>query len=195
MSRVLNRAHAPAKLRGILVAAGVRWTRQTYGDEVMEAAIARLPEADRALFSRFVLSIGWYPLASWIQLGQHVRAELERRGQARDFHERAARGIGAGVMQTIFQSILARVSPTGLLARVPMIYGKLFDQGEVRVLENELGAARLHLQIPEEMRDFARQTLATGLIQLLAMSGAREVEQTQQEVPGGLEISYRYRAG
>jgi hypothetical protein len=183
------RATAPerplAQVRGFLVASSVKWFIQTYGMETHRAVLRRLLPAQQAMFSRSVMSLGWYEFDAWNNLSEAARAELSARGEeVNDFYQKSAHEVGEGLMNALFKTILARMSPTGLIARLPMIYGKLFDQGTLGIEENQPGRALLRLDIPPEMHEYARRTLGAALERFLYMSGAREVSIAREERAG-----------
>jgi hypothetical protein len=184
-----------AQVRGFLVASAIKWFVQTYGEEPHRAMLRRLPPLQQAMFSRSVMSLGWYPFDAWNNLIEAAIAELKARGEeTENFHQKSAYEVGEGLMSVLFKTILARMSLSGLVARFPMIYGKLFDQGTLSIEENRPGKALLRLELPPEMCEYMRRSFGAAMERFLSMSGGREISLTQEERDGIFYYSCIYRS-
>lgn len=186
-------ARPPAQLRGVLVSMVLRWARKTYGDAPVDEAIQQLSAADRALFSRLVMSVGWYPFPAWERFVEKMRERLAARGHPVDlFHASASRDVSEGLMSALFRSILARINPVLWVDRIPMIYQRLYDQGIVTIEENEPGRAVVSLRVPPEMEAYARRSIVPGCESILRLSGVRELHTEHEEAPGFFRVRLRY---
>ncbi len=102
--------------------------REIVGDEVMERALDHLPE-DMALECRTLTAVGWY---SCDAINRYLFAVADVAGRDRDeFYDEVVREGVRRTFNSIWRILLRMTSDAAIVKRVPLIYSKTYDQGEM----------------------------------------------------------------
>src|SRR5688572_11927928 len=95
----------PLRVRGLVVGYTMKWACSSFGDEVHERALARLPERDRVGLSRGVSFLGWSPYPGWWSYLDACRAEAQSRQRVSpdEFDTRFTEGVGGNVIKSVYR--------------------------------------------------------------------------------------------
>lgn len=113
-----------------------RFIAEKYGQALLDEIDASLSEADRAIFTGFVLVGGWYPVGTWNRtleawLHRVAPSELERQRVMLELANVTAKED----LTTIFKVLLRIATPSLVAARMPMLYERYFDAGTMTSVE------------------------------------------------------------
>lgn len=189
------------QVRGTIVASSIEWMRSAYGEKLFDETISHLSPEDRAIFSRKVLSSGWYPLPLWERfLDARDRAVKDLLGEDPvSFNAKAIRGTGGWLIQRIYRFILSWLEPPTALARMPLLMSKILPQVKVAILRNESGLFVAQFSGPRSIHSYLRRYyVPNGVIYLLELVGAKESfaeisleRKTEESFLCELSVSYR----
>lgn len=115
------------KVKGNVLAARKAFVEQHFGADAWPKVLQSLPEEDRAILSRGITALSWYPF----ELGQRLDAAIVEsvgRGSHRVFEEIGSASAMAN-LATVHKSFLATGDPQAFLARAPVLYKFYYDKG------------------------------------------------------------------
>ena len=191
-------------IRGAFVKDARNWARTAYGSEAYERALAKLPEADRAVIGGLILPSGWYPLGAWDRFLDAMRAEASARAGDTEFtfDMRNMREAGGSVVvKTVYKVILSLVGATTAIDRAAQLFNRAFSEGRCEVVENTRGRAVVrYVDGSPALRNNLSHHLPTALVWVLEQNGARDAEAkiTRNDVVDRklvFEVAVTYRTG
>lgn len=181
-----------SQLSGMVISSAVSWVRSSYGDDVFERALLRLPPEERSIFRKLVLSLGWYDVGIFDRFMDAAYEEAKKKtGEPREKFERRSMEEGGGfVLKTIYKFVLSFSEPTNTIGRLPTIFKRVYSQGEMQILENKPGRCVLQADIPSDLLNVVRRSGRYGFPYLLKLIGAQNVtyKETERKTPTGYQI-------
>jgi hypothetical protein len=188
---------APLRVRGLVVSHSVRWVRGSFGDEVHDRALARLAEPDRAVFSRGVSLLSWYPYPDWWSYLDVCRNEAQaRRGVSpADFDTRFTEGVGGEVVKSVYRFVLDYFQLTTFFQYLPVMYTRNLEPVQIEILKNISGRLELRFAGPEGMRGFFARYMPLSLPYLARLAGATPAAVqtiTDKQESGSFTLEYRF---
>lgn len=163
-------------IRGTAVSAVFGFLKKNYGEAFLRSMIATLPVEHQKIFEG-LLPVSWYPIASYdLLLALAHQSISEQTHETRIEFEKRIFLSESKIMQGIYKFIFSLMQPTALLARVPSFVGRLYNQGEVKLLENRAGRCLLRYSGPRALYEHMRRSCISGNTYFLEIGGAREIE-------------------
>jgi uncharacterized protein (TIGR02265 family) len=119
---------APARIKGNLLLARLKYLRDRGGETAVEKALARLPAADQEVLRGWILPIAWYPLEVSLRLDHAIATVLSPGDRSRVFLDmgRASAETNLGGAQRPF---VREGDPHFLLRCAPQIYSASHGTG------------------------------------------------------------------
>lgn len=136
-----------ALVRGNALVSGVQDLRKRYGEQSFEWVLAAMQPANAQFIRAGLVRNNWYPFEAYLDFclcGDRIL------GKGDYTHARTIAGLAAEADLGIFLKVLVMVfsNPSDLVAKLPAIWGKYYDSGEVVVTGDSPSQVRL------ELRDF-----------------------------------------
>jgi hypothetical protein len=190
------------KIKGAVIKAPRDWMRTAYGPEAYKRALTKLTAEEVEFVDGAILAGSWYPLATWEKFHAAMREEAKAaRGDSDfQFNMRNMREAGSVILRSVYKFLLGMMSPKAIIEKAALIFGRTYSEGRCEVVENQPGRAVLrYCDCSPEVRSNLSNNFATGIIFVLELSGAKNVEvsATRNEVVDGklvFEITATYKA-
>ena len=166
-----------SKIKGTMVSQIYQWLSDTYGQELLNEALLLIPLEERELFQKKILSLGSYPLSSWAKYLDvcYVKVKSKTGESEATFYKNLIHGGGSKMLKAVYTFLMVFISPTGIIKRLPLIYGRTYDSGGAEVLLNEPGETKVRYYGPKDMHRHMQQFGLPTLCYLLELSGAKSI--------------------
>src|SRR4051812_45506241 len=130
-----------AQLRGSVMNEARTWIREHYGEDLYKAALAALTPEERAIIDGGLFPSVFYPILAWDHFLDAARAEAHRRhGDSElQFDEGNMRGAGSLILKVIYKFVFRVMKAESVLAKLPDVFGRLFNRGRIEIVENVAG--------------------------------------------------------
>ena len=164
--------------------------RSAYGDVAVDAALASLPQAQREELAQ-ILPISWVDVTPVMACKNAVAREV---GMSSDDLQRTV--VRAGVKRTVrgfWRLLVRKLWDDALAKRLPILYSRTFEFGELRVEHLREGEASLRLVGWTDIHSYDALGLATGLQTILEVAGRRNVKVSWEPANKGAETLFHVR--
>lgn len=147
--------------------------RELVGDDVWQAALAELPEADRRQIVE-ATATSWVAMRITSAVTDAVAARIDE--DPEELIDRVIRRSTAMSLTTVWRVLLRFTSTTALVARVPTLWARSRNVGVVEVLEAGRGFGKLVVKDwPGRMPQRQARLFAINLETALELTGRRDV--------------------
>jgi hypothetical protein len=192
---------AEPKIKGAVIKDPRDWMRTAYGAEAYEAALAKMPDAERAVIDGPILAGSWYPIEVWDRFQAAMRAEaMSRRGHnALQFSMRNMREAGSVIVRSIYKFLLGLVSPESAVSKFVVVYNRVYSEGRCEIVTNEPGRVVLrYCDCAPVFRTNLTHNFLSSAMFILELNGATGIDGhvSRDEVVSGklvFEASVTYR--
>ena len=165
------------QIRGTAVSAVFGFIKKHYGEALLRDIVNRLPIEHQRPFQKLVLPISWYPVASYELFLALAHQEISKQTQETQIEfEKRMFLSESKLMQSIYKFVFSLMQPTALLARLPSFLGRLYDQGEVKLIENRAGHCLLRYSGPRSLYAHMRRSCIPGNTHFLEIGGATQLQ-------------------
>lgn len=179
-----------ARVSGAVVLDQRKAYAELVGQEVLEAALATLPEDRRREYDE-LLAVSWCRCTTITMVIEAVAAKVGRQPLELD-----AEVVRVGVQKTfgtLWRLLLRMISDNQIVTRAPVLYGKTYDKGAFSARLLEPGHAECTLTGFPEIHDLDLQGLGIGVAEALRVSGRTDVRHTATRTADGARIDLRWR--
>lgn len=127
-----------AKVKGTAIQSSLRYVRERFGEEALQAVLAALPTADSADLSG-ALASSWCPMESLLRFMQEARSQLgPREPDLLRNMGRASCDYGVTGVYKIFFKV---GSPEFIISRATRVFSSYYDTGRIAVVDSRDGRA------------------------------------------------------
>lgn len=161
--------------------------REAYGSDIVDRALQRLSPAQREELDR-LLPISWVTVDLVMAVKNAVAEEIGM--DPLEFQKRAVRAGVARTVKGFWRLIVRQLWDDALAKRLPMLYSRTFERGELRVEEIGDCRARLRLIGWPDMPDYDRLGLATGIEAICDLAGRQDTRVQFHSDKGNLETLF-----
>lgn len=161
--------------------------RRAYGEEVVERALSNLAPPDRDALAH-VLPVSWVEVGPVMACKNAIAEQIGMDG--REFQRAVVR---AGVRRTVkgFWRLLVRqLWDDALAKRLPILYSRTFEFGELRVESLGEGSAQLRLLGWPDMHGYDALGLATGIETVCDLAGRLGTKVDYRREKDGAEMLF-----
>ena len=159
-----------AKVKGVLIQAGIQYAREKTGDAGIEGILRLLAEHTPITDPELILSFEWYPIEPFLQM---IRPGLGLDEEAAD---RLARSMGSfgidEIVGRVYRSYLCEDDPNATAEKLGILWPQIFDSGRIETVENEPGRAVSRLTGFESPDPILCSVLCGSFARGLEVSGA-----------------------
>ncbi len=163
-----------AKVKGVALLSRLLMTREHYGDEALQEALAAVSDdARRALTDGSVISSSWYPAEVMKELNQATYRVL--RGKDPMVMETLGELTAQLGLSTIHKSKV-KERPEDTLSRTPMLWSAFHDTGEIVIIPGDKPNSCVMRISGYELphREFCRNLLGWGR-KMVELSGGKDI--------------------
>ncbi len=127
-----------ARVKGTAVQSSMRYVRERFGEEALQAVIAALPAPDGAELPGLLAS-SWYPMESFLRFMQEAKRQLGA-GEPQVVRNMGRASCDYGVTG-VYKIFFKLGSPEFLISKSPRVYSSYYDSGRLTVTESRDGRA------------------------------------------------------
>ena len=175
------------RFRGAVWLDELKHIRHVYGSAPVDQGFALLSEADRRALQD-VMPVSWVEVAPVMACKNAIAKQVGMDGLA---FQRAV--VRAGVERTVkgvWRFLVRRLWDDALAKRLPILYSRTFEFGELRVESLGQGSASLRLVGWYDMHEYDALGLATGIETVCDLAGRRDTAVTYRRERDGAEMRF-----
>src|SRR5512139_2590422 len=121
-----------AKVKGTAIQSSLRYVRERFGEEALQAVLAALPSADSAEMTG-ALASSWCPMESFLRFMREAKRQLgAREPDVLRNMGRASCDYGVTGVYKIFFKV---GSPEFIISRATRVFSSYYDTGRIAVVE------------------------------------------------------------
>ncbi len=182
------------RFKGTPVQNAITVAKREIGPTLFARVVAATPAETRALLERTISPVEWIPIADWMPFYEAL-LNVAFAGDEQKL-EAYARKLCANNFNTVYRFMLKLATPEYLANRVATVFHTFCDQGDVVVTARDLASTPRRIEL--ELRDFApfplyAVILRGYIVELLALSGAKELAVIELERRAAATLTVRYR--
>jgi hypothetical protein len=128
-------------IKGSIIRSARDWIIGTYGQEMFDRAVARIPAEMRTVVAGEILSVGWYPLVTWTTFMDSARREASRMtGENPDeFDRKNIFEAGRNTLLKVYRFVMGFMDPTGAVAKLLPVMKRVYSHGDIEIVSHERG--------------------------------------------------------
>jgi hypothetical protein len=127
-----------ARVKGTAVQSSLRYVRERFGEEALQAVLAALPAAHAAAVSD-VLASSWHPMESFLRFMQEAKRQLG--GGEPDVVRNMGRASCDYGLTGVYRVFFKLGSPEFIISRGARVFSSYYDSGRLTVPESRDGRA------------------------------------------------------
>jgi hypothetical protein len=128
-------------IKGSVIRSARDWIIKTYGQEMFDRAVARIPGEMRSVIAGELLSVGWYPLVTWTTFMDSARREVTRTtGEApEEFDRKNIFEAGRNTLLKVYRFMMGFMDPAGAVEKLLPVLKRIYSHGDIEILSHERG--------------------------------------------------------
>lgn len=176
------------RLAGASVA-DLRKALKELGGAEYEGALAAVPAATRDAFVS-ATAVDWVNVDV---VEEVITAVARRLGQNPTvFNQQVNRISTERTFSTVWRFFLRYTSDLALLGRAPMMYRRVYDQGELRLTFPQAGRADVKMRGRPGISEMAAAAFGAGTARVLELTGRKNVEMQYARMADGADFTFTW---
>jgi hypothetical protein len=128
-------------IKGSIIRSARDWIIKTYGQEMFDRALSRIPPDMRTVVGGEILSVGWYPLSIWTTFMDSARREAARMtGEDPDaFDRKNIFEAGRNTLLKVYRFVMGFMDPAGAVEKLLPVMKRVYSHGDIEIVSHERG--------------------------------------------------------
>jgi hypothetical protein len=128
-------------IKGSIIRSARDWIIKTYGQEMFDRSVSRIPAEMRTVVSGEILSVGWYPLVTWTTFMDAARREASRiTGEdPEEFDRKNIFEAGKNTLLKVYRFVMGFMDPAGAVEKLLPVMKRVYSHGDIDIVSHERG--------------------------------------------------------